>query len=376
MRGAAGRLAALVLAAGFSSRMGSFKPLLPLGEATVIERAVGNFFAAGIQDVRVVVGHRAEEVIPVLKGMGVQIILNREYAGGMFSSVKVGVNTFKSGIKAFFLLPGDHPLIKPHTLWEIIGAYHENRAGIIYPCFNGERGHPPLISADYINKILAWNRQGGLRSLLNRYNADALDLEVADQGVLLDMDNPVDYQNMIEKSNLEEIPNEAECFVLLTKFNVPRQIVNHSVAVAQLAEKICMALNAAGCRLNLDLIKAAGLLHDLAKGIPDHARVGASLLQEMGYPKVAEIVAVHMDIAWESDNSMSESKVLYLADKLVKEDRLIALEVRFQEARAMYAEEPAILDAVTGRFKKTLRIKEQIENIIALPLETVINKSC
>ncbi|MCL5290183.1 MAG: NTP transferase domain-containing protein, partial [Firmicutes bacterium] len=247
MRGAAGRLAALVLAAGFSSRMGSFKPLLPLGEATVIERAVGNFFAAGIQDVRVVVGHRAEEVIPVLKGMGVQIILNREYAGGMFSSVKVGVNTFKSGIKAFFLLPGDHPLIKPHTLWEIIGAYHENRAGIIYPCFNGERGHPPLISADYINKILAWNRQGGLRSLLNRYNADALDLEVADQGVLLDMDNPVDYQNMIEKSNLEEIPNEAECFVLLTKFNVPRQIVNHSVAVAQLAEKICMALNAAGC---------------------------------------------------------------------------------------------------------------------------------
>lgn len=62
MRGAAARLAALVLAAGFSSRMGSFKPLLPLGETTVIEKVVGNFFAAGIQDVRVV-GHRAEEVI-------------------------------------------------------------------------------------------------------------------------------------------------------------------------------------------------------------------------------------------------------------------------------------------------------------------------
>lgn len=373
--GAAGKLAALILAAGFSSRMGSFKPLLPLGEITVIERAVGNFFAAGLQDVKVVVGHRAEEVSSVLKGMGVQIIINGEYARGMFSSVKVGVSSFEPEVQAFFLLPGDNPLIKQHTIKEITKAYRESRAGIIYPCFNGERGHPPLISSRYINNILSWDQQGGLRALLNQYEADALDVEVADQGVLMDMDIPVDYRNVVEKFSREGIPAEPECFALLTKLSVPNRVINHAKAVAQLAEKISLALNAAGCNLDLELVKAAGLLHDLARGEPDHARAGAILLRELGYPKVAEIVASHMDIILAPKNEISEGMIVYLADKLVKGDRVIPLEVRFQETQAMYTGEPAILEAITRRLNNARKIKEQIENIIALPIETVLKKS-
>lgn len=373
--GATGKLAALILAAGFSSRMGSFKPLLPLGEVTVIERAVGNFLAAGLQDIRVVVGHRADEIISVLKDMEVQIIINGEYARGMFSSVKVGVSSFEPEVQAFFLLPGDNPLIKQHTIKEITKAYRESQAGIIYPCFNGERGHPPLISYRYINNILSWDQQGGLRALLNQYEADALDVEVADQGVLMDMDIPVDYRNVVEKFSREGIPAEPECFALLTKLSVPNRVINHAKAVAQLAEKISLALNAAGCNLDLELVKAAGLLHDLARGEPDHARAGARLLRELGYPKVAEIVASHMDIILAPKNEISEGMIVYLADKLVKGDQIITLEARFQETQAMYTGEPAILEAITRRLNNALRIKEQIENIIALPIETVLKKS-
>lgn len=192
------KIAALVLAAGYSSRMGAFKPLLPLGETTVIEKAVSSFLAAGIQDIRVVVGHRAGEVIPVLDRLGVKSIINDHYSRGMYSSVTTGVRSFEPEVQAFFLLPGDNPLVKPQTILELIQFYLESEAGIIYPCFKGLRGHPPLISARYVKSILAWNQPGGLRALLSNYAMDALNVEVADQGVLLDMDNPVDYQKVLE----------------------------------------------------------------------------------------------------------------------------------------------------------------------------------
>lgn len=96
------------------------------------------------------------------------------------------------------MLPGDNPLVKPQTIREIIQVYRESKAGIIYPNFKGLRGHPPLISAAYIKSILSWNQPGGLRSLLSNYAIDALDVEVEDQVVLLDMDNPLDYQKVLE----------------------------------------------------------------------------------------------------------------------------------------------------------------------------------
>ena len=83
MTGTAANLAALVLAAGFSSRMGRLKSLLPLGEATVIERSIGSFLEAGVQDVRVVLGHRSEEIARVLEASGVTTIMNHEYEEGM-----------------------------------------------------------------------------------------------------------------------------------------------------------------------------------------------------------------------------------------------------------------------------------------------------
>jgi CTP:molybdopterin cytidylyltransferase MocA len=192
------KIAALVLAAGYSSRMGTFKPLLPLGKTTVIEKAVSCFLAAGIQDIRVVVGHRAGEVILVLDCLGVKSVINDHYAKGMYSSVMAGVRSFEPEVQAFFLLPGDSPLVKQQTITELIQFYRESEAGIIYPCIKGLRGHPPLISARYIKSILAWNQPGGLRALLSNYAMDALNVEVADQGVHMDIDYPVDYQKVLE----------------------------------------------------------------------------------------------------------------------------------------------------------------------------------
>ncbi|MGI6225278.1 MAG: nucleotidyltransferase family protein, partial [Peptococcales bacterium] len=80
------KLVALILAAGYSSRMGDFKPLLSLDSEYVITRTVNSLRAAGIADIRVIVGYRAEDLLPVLSSLGVTPVLNDNYDQGMFSS--------------------------------------------------------------------------------------------------------------------------------------------------------------------------------------------------------------------------------------------------------------------------------------------------
>ena len=106
-----GRIAAIVLAAGYSSRMGEFKPLLPIGDTTILERVVTTFREADIRDIRVVIGHRSAELLPLVERLQVRPVLNERYNEGMFSSVIAAVSSLEENIEAFFLLPVDIPLV-------------------------------------------------------------------------------------------------------------------------------------------------------------------------------------------------------------------------------------------------------------------------
>jgi molybdenum cofactor cytidylyltransferase len=201
-----GAIAALILAAGYSSRLGTLKPLLPLGRTTVMEEALQRFRAAGVDDVRVITGHRAEDLAPVLKKLGVREIFNPAYDQGMFASVRSGIQSLEPGIAAFFLLPVDIPLVSPRTITGLLQAYRHGGARIIYPRFQRSRGHPPLISAACV-KDLPPACAGGLRAFLSRYNDEALDLEVMDEAVLLDCDTPEDYRRLLSYGQREDPAN-------------------------------------------------------------------------------------------------------------------------------------------------------------------------
>ena len=192
------KIAGLVLAAGYSSRMGDFKPLLPFGDSTVVERAASTFIKAGVYDVSVVVGWRANDLIPLLDRLGVQAILNPQYGSGMYSSVIAGVRSLSPNTEAFLLLPGDYPLVKPRTVQKLIQRYLEGRAKIVNPRFSGRRGHPPLIAVSCIDRDSSFDQPAGLKAVLSRYGDEAVDVEVADQGILMDVDTPEDYQRALE----------------------------------------------------------------------------------------------------------------------------------------------------------------------------------
>lgn len=192
------KIAAIILAAGYSSRMKAFKPLLPLGRVTILERVISLFKTAGFSDVRVVTGFRAPELIKLLNNLEVTAIVNEHFRDGMFSSIVAGVSSLNKDKEGFFLLPVDIPLVRRQTLLDLYSVFQSSDRDIIYPCFRGKRGHPPLISARFIAEIRNYQEKGGLRSFLAQHQEKALDLPVADEFILLDMDKADDYQHVLD----------------------------------------------------------------------------------------------------------------------------------------------------------------------------------
>lgn len=190
------KIAAVILAAGRSSRMGTLKPLLPLGGRLIMEGVISLFREVGISDIVVVVGYQAGKVIPLLENQGVRWVVNREYDRGMFSSIQAGVRDLSRDCRAFFLSPADMPLINAVTLKKLVAAHREGKMDVYHPWYQQKRGHPPLISSALIPSILAFADPGGMRALLSNYKETSLDVACDDPGILIDLDTPEDYERV------------------------------------------------------------------------------------------------------------------------------------------------------------------------------------
>jgi CTP:molybdopterin cytidylyltransferase MocA len=187
-------IAAIILAAGRSERMGQFKPLMSIGEETVIERVIGLFHQTGILGILVVVGCEAELLRPVVEKLGVRGIANPDWEQGMFSSVQAGVRQLDASCRAFFLMPADMPLVCPGTIRALLEAFNKENADVCRPVHGGKRGHPPLISASLIRPILDEKEPAGLRALLARYQSGTVEVACDDPGILIDLDTPDDLK--------------------------------------------------------------------------------------------------------------------------------------------------------------------------------------
>ena len=408
------RLAAIVLAAGRSLRMGELKPLLPLGDATVLERALGSFREVGIDDLRVVVGWRADEVAAVAAGCGVATVVNHDWQRGMFSSVAVGVGSLGSDVEAFFLLPADCALVRSETIGRLARAgltqarspargqarlqAQERRhpAPVVYPVHDGRRGHPPLIARGALPAELGKEPAGGLRGLLAACDATALEVGVDDAGVLLDMDLPSHYQRARDYVVSEGIPDEARCLDLLREAGVPQTVVAHSRAVAGVAAGLTARLNGCELHLNARLVLAAALLHDIARAGNDHARAGrdhtgaghdhahagAELLGDLGYRRVAAVTVHHMDLPDEAVGTPhevrplpDEAQIVYLADKLVKGAQVVALQERLEAKVDDLRGEPEAEAHARARLGRALELARRVESLIGEPAEAVARRA-
>ncbi|HOO90692.1 MAG TPA: NTP transferase domain-containing protein [Syntrophales bacterium] len=368
-------LTALILSAGYSSRMNELKPLLSLNRSLVVEHTITCFRRAGINDIRVVLGYRAGDLVPIVDRHGVRYILNDRFKEGMYSSIRKGVESFERNIEAFFLLPVDMPIVDSETIKKLAVAYSNTGARIIYPCFQGFRGHPPLIATEYIQEILTTEQPDGMRGLLRRHEKDAVDIEAEDLGILIDINTPFEYRHLLDLDSSRTAPTLTVCYNLLRDLHVSEKIINHSQKVAAIARKIAAYLNRHGFGLDLSLIEASALLHDIAKGRRRHDQTGSEIILKLGYPKVAAIVGSHVNIDLVTRDYLDEAEVIYLADKLVQENRIVPLQNRFAGARELFKDNPEIIEAVEQRFQNAETILQRIEKINGEKIYNILGDS-
>jgi len=182
---------AVILAAGLSTRAGSWKMGLSLGDRTVLQRCVASVCQA-VRRIWVVTGWQAERVQSLLRAEPkVELVPNPDYRRGMFSSVQAGLARVRA--PRAFLIPGDYAFISP----AVYGQMLQVNAEIVIPTYHGKKGHPVLLDQTAIAEILALPDDAILRDYIQAKGYAAL--EVQDDGILLDVDTPQDYKAMCKR---------------------------------------------------------------------------------------------------------------------------------------------------------------------------------
>jgi len=383
------RAVGVVLAAGASSRMApNFKPLLDLHGATVLARCVETLRAGGVADVLVVTGHRAEEVAAEAGRLGVATVRNPAWReGGMFSSVRTGLAAVAGRVDdaGALLLPVDAALVRPLTVRLLLDRAAVQLGRVLLPVFAGQWGHPPLLPAALLSIVLADNGEGGLRGALHRLGPEKrAEVAVPDRFILRDMDTPEDYHAARADWPTREVPTPQEARTLLAVRSVPPGGIAHAEGVAAVAVRLADALNrarGAGLtggkpvnvpRLDRDLVEAAALLHDIAKGQPRHEAAGGALLRELGFSGVADIVAAHRDSALADDQLLTKRELVYFADKLVRCHMVVDVEARFGEKLAQWRHDPEAAAAIEGRMQRALALRMRLEAEAGRPLQDIL----
>ena len=190
--------AALIVAAGMSSRMGDFKPMLTIGEMSIAERVITKFQQAGVTRIVVVTGYQAELLERHLAGREVVFLRNERYRETqMFDSACIGLQYLRGKCDRVLFTPVDIPLFTAAT----VRALLETDAALACPAVDGETGHPTLIAASLFESILADEGDRGLRGALERCGEALRLVPVEDRGILHDADTPEDYKALLKYHN-------------------------------------------------------------------------------------------------------------------------------------------------------------------------------
>lgn len=188
------KIGCLIAAAGRSSRMGALKPLLLLGEETLLRRGILTMKNAGADPVVVVTGRDAELVEAHVSDLGVLTVRNEAYGTTqMLDSVKLGLQLLAGRCEKVLFAPADAPLYSPETVEKLISSGES----ICMPGHQGKTGHPVCFDAGLIEGILAYKGEGGLAGALS-FLGEKKVIECPDPGAYMDADTPEDYQIMLD----------------------------------------------------------------------------------------------------------------------------------------------------------------------------------
>lgn len=169
-----------------------------------------------------------------------------------------------------------------------------------------------------------------------------------------------------KRSGELRIPTRKECLHLMNQYGMLNNIIHHSLKVAKVATFIAKELNKKGHNMNIELVEASSLLHDITKTKclfteEDHAKTGYKLLKELGYERVGEIVGEHIQLSKISNSLwVKEEELVNYADKRVLHNRIVSLEDRFKDLRNRYGKSRKGIEKIEELKKRTMEIEKKI----------------
>lgn len=186
------KIAAIVLAAGRSSRMAPRNKLLePIDGEPVIYRVAATALASGARPVLVVIGHEGASVETALGGLDVMTIANLAYADGLSTSLRAGLSALPAGLDGALICLGDMPGVEGSVLRAVMAAF-TGASAICVPVRHGRRGNPVLWGRSYFAEMMEMTGDVGAKSLMPRHKERVVEVAVASDSIFQDIDAPAD----------------------------------------------------------------------------------------------------------------------------------------------------------------------------------------
>lgn len=192
------RMAAIVLAAGMSTRMGQQKLLLPWGKETVISQIIGTIQKAGLTQIIVVTGKEDQKLNSILSHFTITKVTNSDYANGsMVTSLQKGLAAIEdTNVAALMIFLGDQPTVQIDTIRSIIKAYIKSGSDIVVPSNQFHQGHPWLIDRKLWGEIQGLTLENTMKEFLAQRRKSIQYVIVDSPTVLQDMDTPEEFQKI------------------------------------------------------------------------------------------------------------------------------------------------------------------------------------
>lgn len=184
-------LAAVILAAGESLRMGRPKALLPYRGSTFLEHLLQITSDPRVGWTRVVVGAHAQEIAMAVRLVRDELVNNLDWEKGQLSSIQAAVRSLPPDkTDGILLCPVDHPLVSAALVGALIEAFYKTGKSIVVPTYKKKRGHPIIFSKALYDELLAAPEDVGARAVVWAHAADVLELPTEEEGVVLNLNDP------------------------------------------------------------------------------------------------------------------------------------------------------------------------------------------
>jgi CTP:molybdopterin cytidylyltransferase MocA len=197
-------LAAAILAAGESRRMGAPKALIPYRGRTFVEHLLEVTRHPRVAITRIVLGAGAEKIRAKLRGQTAEIVVNLDWPNGQLSSIHAAIRSLPQGAtEGLILCPVDHPLVSRELVSQLIDEFDSSGKLIVLPTYEGRRGHPVIFHATLYEDLLSARPEVGARQVVWAHAGEVAEVATEEVGVILNLNDQATLKKALDNPDLK-----------------------------------------------------------------------------------------------------------------------------------------------------------------------------